>query len=186
MRAFGSFVCLLLLASSGIAAPPDDLDPRIELAQAGVKLTLVAEHPSIMTPTGIDVDERGRLWAVASHTHFRPEDYNGPAHDQVLIFEGDSDRKSFTLTGRKIEFVEIESQGGTRHPHFTLSFRFVGHTAITELSQFVYQERAVYILTGIEQRGVRIDFGWNTPAATGKPFFNFQRQEPTVGQQRDE
>jgi hypothetical protein len=27
-----------------------------------VKLTLLAEHPDLVTPTGIDVDENGNIW----------------------------------------------------------------------------------------------------------------------------
>lgn len=66
-----------------VAAEPD---PELEILKTGVKLTLVAEHPQLATPTGIDVDCQGRLWVVATHTHFRPEDYEGPEHDEVLIF----------------------------------------------------------------------------------------------------
>ena len=35
-----------------------DLDPKLTSA-SGVKMTLVAEHPVVMTPTGIDVDQSG-------------------------------------------------------------------------------------------------------------------------------
>ncbi|MCA9021885.1 MAG: hypothetical protein KDA74_17170, partial [Planctomycetaceae bacterium] len=31
-------------------------------------------------------DEQGRIWVVATHTHFRPDDYVGPEHDEILIF----------------------------------------------------------------------------------------------------
>ena len=60
--------------------------PHVKTLQPGVKLSLVAEHPDLSTPTGIDVDEQGRVWAVATHTHFRPDDYVGPEHDEILIF----------------------------------------------------------------------------------------------------
>ena len=59
----------------------------IELRQPGVKLTLLAEHPALVTPTGIDVDGRGQIWTVACHTHFRPGEYVGPQHDEVLVFD---------------------------------------------------------------------------------------------------
>ena len=61
-------------------------EPQIKTLQPGVRLTLVAEHPELATPTGVDVDEQGRVWAVATHTHFRPDDYVGPEHDEILIF----------------------------------------------------------------------------------------------------
>ncbi len=93
MRLASGLFLVGCFALAGSAQPPEDLDPRIELAQSGVRLTLVAEHPSIVTPTGIDVDDQGRIWAVASHTHFRPDDYEGPAHDQVLVFAQPLDAK---------------------------------------------------------------------------------------------
>lgn len=58
-----------------------------ETLQPGVELTLLAEHPDLVTPTGIGVDGRGDLWVVACHTHFRPEGYEGPEHDEVLVFD---------------------------------------------------------------------------------------------------
>ena len=75
--------CGLLFAGILIA---DERDPQMEARQPGVTLSLVAEHPDLATPTGIDVDDRGRIWVVATHTHFRPDDYVGPEHDEILIF----------------------------------------------------------------------------------------------------
>lgn len=87
---------LLLSASLLHAAPPPkapdvpaEVPPRIETLQPGVKMTLLAEHPDLVTPTGIDVDAQGRVWLVACHTHFRPEGYTGPEHDEVLVFDAD-------------------------------------------------------------------------------------------------
>ena len=62
-------------------------DPRIEVLQPGVTLTLLAEHPDLVTPTGIGVDSEGNLWVVACHTHFRPSNYQGPEHDEILVFD---------------------------------------------------------------------------------------------------
>lgn len=92
------FFCLLpSLAALGAppATPPKapevpkDLPPQIQILQPGVKLTLLAEHPDLVTPTGIDVDAKGNIWLIACHTHFRPEGYAGPAHDEVLVFDKD-------------------------------------------------------------------------------------------------
>jgi len=68
---------------------PEQLDPAIETHQSGVRMTLLAEHPALVTPTGIDVDEQGRIWLISCHTHFRPEGYPGPEHDEVLVFDKD-------------------------------------------------------------------------------------------------
>lgn len=76
-------------AQSKAPAVPAELAPEIETLQPGVKLTLLAEHPSLVTPTGIDVDAQGRIWLIACHTHFRPEGYPGPEHDEVLVFDRD-------------------------------------------------------------------------------------------------
>jgi hypothetical protein len=74
---------------------PGDPNPELEYLQDGVRLTLIDEHPNIVTPTGIDVDHAGRIWAVASHTHFRPEDYQGPPHDEVIVLGDSSPRSVF-------------------------------------------------------------------------------------------
>jgi len=76
-------------------AVPAALPPEVEILQPGVKLTMLAEHPALVTPTGIDVDAGGRIWVVSSHTHFRPEGYAGPAYDEVLVFNRDG-------AGRKV------------------------------------------------------------------------------------
>ncbi len=84
----------------------DVLDPQIELVQLGVTLSLVTEHPNIVTPTGIDVDDDGQIWAVASHTHFRPKDYQGPAHDEVIVISGGSSGRTVS---RRVFYNETDS-----------------------------------------------------------------------------
>jgi len=76
-------LCWLVSADSLAAA---EQDPQVGTLQPGVRLSLVAEHPGLATPTGIDVDDQGRVWVVSTHTHFRPDDYIGPKHDEILIF----------------------------------------------------------------------------------------------------
>ena len=67
----------------------DKTAPKIELIQPGVRLTLLAEHPQLATPTGIDVDAEGRIYLIACHTHFPPDGYAGPRKDQILVFDRD-------------------------------------------------------------------------------------------------
>lgn len=92
-RLFTALLSTVLVSGSTIGAPPENLDPETELKMSGVRLTLIAEHPTVMTPTGIDIDLKGNLWVVVSHTHFRPEGYEGPEHDQVLMFAADGSTK---------------------------------------------------------------------------------------------
>ncbi len=51
------------------------------------QLELVAEQPDIVTPIGIAIDARGRLLVVESHTHKRPEDYEGPSTDRIRMLQ---------------------------------------------------------------------------------------------------
>lgn len=90
------FFFLLPLAAFAQTSPPPkapvvptDLAPQIETLKPGVKMTLLAEHPALVTPTGIDLDDKGRIWLAACHTHFRPEGYEGPQHDEILVFDAD-------------------------------------------------------------------------------------------------
>ncbi len=73
----------LPLSLSADDAPPRSLDDRLEI-------TLFAEHPLLNTPTGIDVDARGRVWVIESNTHFPPAGYDGHPSDRLLILT-DSD-----------------------------------------------------------------------------------------------
>lgn len=67
---------------------PKSLDPQI-------KVELFAEHPQIVTPTGLDVDYRGRVFAIESNTHFPPEGYKGHPTDRVLVLtDSDNDGRA--------------------------------------------------------------------------------------------
>jgi len=77
------------------AAAEEERPPRIEVPAPGVTLTLVAGHPDIATPTGVDVDALGNVWAVACHTHMPPEDYAGPEYDEILVFDENGGRQVF-------------------------------------------------------------------------------------------
>lgn len=78
-----------------VATHAEERLPEVEILHPGVRLSVVAEHPDIATPTGVDVDKDGRVWAVACHTHMPPKDYDGPTMDEILIFEPDGTRQIF-------------------------------------------------------------------------------------------
>jgi putative membrane-bound dehydrogenase-like protein len=64
------------------------LDERLEL-------TLLAEDPDIMTPIGIAIDSLNRIFVLESHTHSRPQYYEGPEGDVIKIFSGN--KKGFSV-----------------------------------------------------------------------------------------
>lgn len=76
---FSAVCCLSSLAAAEIK-PPRSLDPRI-------KIELFAAEPDVVTVTGLSVDQRGRVFVVESHTHFRPEDYEGPKTDRIRLLQ---------------------------------------------------------------------------------------------------
>lgn len=74
-----ALLLLILFASPLAADTPRLFDPRL-------KLELFAEHPQIVTPTGISIDSRGRVWAIECNTHFPPSGYQGHSSDRIWIF----------------------------------------------------------------------------------------------------
>ena len=107
-------IALAALSADSPKAPnvPAELPPQIEILQPGVKLTLLAEHPDLVTPTGISVDAKGNIWLVSSHTHFRPQGYAGPAHDEILVFDRDGKhRRVFYNKTDKTMHVEVGPDG---------------------------------------------------------------------------
>jgi putative membrane-bound dehydrogenase-like protein len=72
-------VCLAIATTGDAIAVPTSADPR-------VVVELVAGEPDIVTPVGITSDGAGGLLVIESHTHFRPDDYKGPAADRIRRF----------------------------------------------------------------------------------------------------
>ena len=79
MRAI-SFAAFVFLPTVSIAAPPTVIDSRLALE-------LVAGEPDIVTPTGLAVDAKGRIWCIENQTHQRTPDYKGPPTDRIRVFE---------------------------------------------------------------------------------------------------
>ncbi len=103
---------MLPLASYTRAAdPPNELNPELTFVEQGVTLTLVAEHPDVVTPTGLDVDSEGKIWLVCSHTHFRPEGYDGPEHDEIVVLQPDGTRSVFFNQTTATMDLELGSDG---------------------------------------------------------------------------
>lgn len=74
--------------ASGLPAAPEVLVPHW-------KLSLFAMEPEIVTPVGIAVDKKGRIFVLENHTHLVKPDYAGPKSDRVKILEDtDGDGKA--------------------------------------------------------------------------------------------
>ncbi len=59
---------------------------RPKVKDARLEISLFASEPDIMTPIGLAIDRRGRIFVLESHTHLTPADYPGPKHDRVKMF----------------------------------------------------------------------------------------------------
>ena len=73
--------CLLLLLLIG-TAPLSAEPPRV--LEEGMRIERFAGSDLIRTPTGITFTRSGKLLAIESNTHFRPDGYEGPENDQVV------------------------------------------------------------------------------------------------------
>ena len=87
-----SLSCLLVSMVRANVEPPKLLDDRLQIQ-------LVASDPAIVTPVGLAIDSKDRLFVLESHTHSPPAKYAGPKSDQIKIFtDADRDRKHETIT----------------------------------------------------------------------------------------
>src|SRR6516164_8745765 len=71
---------VLLFPTPAQAGPPAVIDKRLVLE-------LVAHEPEIVTPTGLTVDEHGRIWVIENNTHQREIKYRGHPSDRIRIFD---------------------------------------------------------------------------------------------------
>ncbi|MCH9724762.1 MAG: c-type cytochrome [Planctomycetes bacterium] len=100
-------VTLLLLIFTGssvlLAQKTDERKGFPHSSDDRLQIELFAENPQIVTPTGIDVDECGRVWAIESNTHFPPEGYRRADSDRVLVL---SDQNGDGKADEIVTFVE--------------------------------------------------------------------------------
>ncbi|MCY3000083.1 MAG: c-type cytochrome [Planctomycetota bacterium] len=83
---------LFLALACEVTSAQESSDKTASKVQAwvpGVAVERLAEHPDLVTPTGIDLDSQGNIWVVSSHTHFRPSSYQGPEFDEILVFDSE-------------------------------------------------------------------------------------------------
>jgi glucose/arabinose dehydrogenase len=114
---FGIFFFSLLL--SGSIATAQDPAPRsvpVELAPVpvaeGVSIQRFADSSLIKQPTGLAITQSGKLLAVQSNTHFRPDDYEGVETDQIFWIQdtdgdGIADQKSVFYQNELVATMDI-------------------------------------------------------------------------------
>ncbi len=81
------FLSSCLLFGSAVLSFPLAAEEPPKSLSSGVTITKFADSESIVHPTGLAIDQQGRLFAIESHTHFPPEDYTGPKSDNILILK---------------------------------------------------------------------------------------------------
>ncbi|MDE0570405.1 MAG: hypothetical protein OSB44_06960 [Verrucomicrobiales bacterium] len=99
LQDFLTLFVILSFPLNGYAEDPKSLDPNY-------RLELFADDSMISTPIGCTIDQSGRLLVVESHTHFRPDNYEGPENDRILAF---SDKNN----DGKADKIDIYYEGGT-------------------------------------------------------------------------
>lgn len=83
---------LLVRGLPALAQQPTVTDDRL-------LIELVAREPAIVTPTGLAVDEQGRVWVIENNTHQRQPDYKGFPSDRIQVFSDfDSSGKARQIT----------------------------------------------------------------------------------------
>src|SRR5688500_17184438 len=88
---------LFLLGWVSVSAAPNIATP--EVFDPDLRLQLFAAEPDIVTPVGIAIDDKHRIFVVESHTHFPKKDYPGPKSDLIKTFvDADKDGKFDKVT----------------------------------------------------------------------------------------
>ncbi len=88
---------LFLLGLLSVSAAPKIGTPQV--LDSDLRLQLFAAEPDIVTPVGIAIDNKHRVFVVESHTHFPKKDYPGPKSDQIKMFvDADKDGKFDSVT----------------------------------------------------------------------------------------
>ncbi len=93
---------LFLALPASLLQAADPVTPQVLVP--GWEIALFSSEPDIVTPVGIAVDGKGRVFVAESHTHKVKPDYPGPKSDRVRIYEdtngdGRADQSSIFAEG---------------------------------------------------------------------------------------
>ena len=123
----------LLFGCSHLESPDKKPPEGLRILDDRLDLALAVEDPDVVTPIGIAVDSRDRVFVLESHTHQPPMDYPGPKGDIVKVFEdtnGDGQLDSMNI------FAEGIEEG------LNIAFSPEGNLyVVTSKSVFVYYDR---------------------------------------------
>jgi hypothetical protein len=109
-------VCVCsLFATATLYADAVEMPKAME---SGVKVSLFATEPDVVTPIGATVDARGRLLLVESNSHFRPKKYDGPATDRILMMQdttgsGKADKITTFYEGQNLMMNLVADRDGS-------------------------------------------------------------------------
>jgi putative membrane-bound dehydrogenase-like protein len=87
-----AYFLIFLIAPLSFSCQPNessksDLPEGVRLLDDRLVLSVVVEEPDIVTPIGIAIDAKDRVYVLESHTHLPPKDYQGPEGDLIKVFE---------------------------------------------------------------------------------------------------
>jgi putative membrane-bound dehydrogenase-like protein len=83
-----------------------ELPEDVRVLDERLSLEIVAEDPEIVTPIGIAIDHKDRVYVLESHTHLPPKDYQGPDGDLIKVYEdtnGDGQLDKITVFSEGIK-----------------------------------------------------------------------------------
>ena len=107
--------CILLQGVFGFLMPASFAEPPRSLID-GWKIESVRTEPDLVTPVGCCFDDHGRVFVIESHTHFPPDNYDGPKVDRIYLFadsdqDGSLDKQSLFYEGGTATMGVVYDQG---------------------------------------------------------------------------
>ncbi|MFN8738846.1 MAG: PVC-type heme-binding CxxCH protein [Pirellula sp.] len=95
--------CILLQGVFGFLTQVSFADPPRSLIDRW-KIESVRTEPDLVTPVGCCFDDYGRVFVIESHTHFPPDNYDGPKVDRIYLFtdsdhDGSFDKQTLFFEG---------------------------------------------------------------------------------------
>jgi len=178
--------------------PTDSIDPHpagaavaaLDVAE-GLKATLFASEPMMLSPSNIDIDHRGRVWVceIVNYRHFANE--NNPRReegDRILILEdtngdGRADLQKVFYQGTDIDSPHGITVLGTPDGKYTRVIVSAGARVylFTDANGDDRADRREVLFTGIE--GVQHDHGIHAVVfgPDGRLYFTFGNEGKRLG-----